>query len=89
MTAYEFDLILTADPTGDASADRLFEAFDPAGFTVTPAVVNGVSSLGCYVEAGSLEEPTLEGAIRRAIRLARDAGFPVVRVEVEPHAVAA
>jgi hypothetical protein len=84
MTTYEFDLVLDRDPTDPADADRLFEAFDAAGFTVTPFVSNDTPGLACHVEAGALET-----AMRKALRLAREAGFGVIRVEVEPEAVAA
>ncbi len=91
LTAFEFDLIIDRDPTAEDDADRLFEAFDAAGFTITPGVSTGpggpVASIPCYVEAGDLDESTLEGAIRRAIGLARGLGFDVVRVEVEPDTV--
>ena len=87
MTSFDFELIIDRDPTSDT--DRLFEAFDPAGFTITPGVTAGTASIACYVEAADLDDgagspPTLDGAMRRAIALAEGCGFTVSRVEVEP-----
>ncbi len=88
MTAFGFELIIDRDPTGCEDSDRLFEAFDAAGFTITPGVSAGTASIACYVEAADLDTPTLDEAMRRAIALAQEGGFAVARVELEPEDLA-
>lgn len=78
MRYYDFDLVLSADPTGEVAADRLFEVFDAAGATITPALVSGKPLVSVH-----LEESTLESAIQVAVRLARLAGADPVGVELE------
>jgi hypothetical protein len=78
MKEHDFTLILTADP-GEEDADRLYGIFDDG----TLSTIAGVPQIHFHREARSLEE-----AIRSAITHVRSAGFDVVRVEIEPEAVA-
>lgn len=78
MKENNFTLILTADPT-EEEADRLYSLFDDG----TLSTIEGVPQIHFHREASSLEE-----AIRSAINTVRSAGFDVIRVEIEPEAVA-
>ena len=81
MRTFEFDIIVSRDLTGEEEADTLFERFQG---DVTPAVIQGVPKVMCAVEA-----PSFLVAVRRVISGLRAAGVGVVRVEIEPDAVAA
>ena len=78
MKQHEFTLVLTADPD-DEHADRMYGVFDDG----TIATVAGVPQIHFHRNAGSLEE-----AIRSAIGDVQSVGCDVVRVEMEPNAVA-
>lgn len=78
MKEHEFTLILTADPN-EEEADRLYGIFNDG----TLSTIAGVPQIRFHREAPSLEE-----AIRSAMADVRSAGFDVVRVEMEPEAVA-
>ncbi len=91
MTAFDYDLIVDRDPTCDADLDKLFEAFDPAGFTITPGISSGTPLISCIAGSDDLmaeSSPPLESIMRQAISLAEACGFTVVRVEVAPEALA-
>jgi hypothetical protein len=78
---YRFSVILNAADITDDDADRLYEAgCDDASILVR----NSVASLQFDREAPSLEE-----AIRAAVKDAESAGFAVVRIEIERHEVSA
>lgn len=81
MRTFEFDAIVPRDLAGEAESDALFERFEG---DVTPAVIRAVPKVICSVEA-----PSFLVAVRRVIRGLRAAGIGVVRVEIEPEAVAA
>ena len=74
MKVHEFTLILTADPNEEESA-RLYSIFND-GTIVTMA---DVPQIHFHREA-----PSLEDAIGSALAHVRQAGFDVVRVEIEP-----
>ena len=77
MRVHEFTLILTADPNEEES-DRLYSIFND-GTIVTMA---DVPQIHFHREA-----PSLEDAIGSALAHVRQAGFDVVRVEIEPLSV--
>ena len=77
MRVHEFTLILTADPNEEES-DRLYSIFND-GTIVTMA---DVPQIHFHREA-----PSLEDAIGSALVHVRQAGFDVVRVEIEPLSV--
>jgi hypothetical protein len=81
MKTYDFDLAITRDMTGDDAADLLFELFEG---DVSPVVRSGVPFLSCSIEA-----PSFFAAVRRVLRRLRAEGVEVLRVELEPDAVAA
>ena len=74
MTKYEFTLILTADPTEDED-EKLYGIFNDG----TIATIAGVAQIHFHREA-----PSLEDAIRSAVRDVRSGGFNVERVEMQP-----
>ena len=74
MRVHEFTLVLTADPN-EEEADQLYSIFND-GTLVTLA---GVPQVHFHREA-----PSLEDAIGSALAHVRQAGFDVVRVEIEP-----
>lgn len=74
MKVHEFTLILTADPNEEES-DRLYSILDDG----TLATIAGVPQVHFHREA-----PLLEEAIDSALRAVKEAGFNVVRVEIEP-----
>lgn len=78
MKQHEFSLLLAADPSDD-EADQLYARFNDG----TISTIAGIPRICFHRESRSLEE-----AIRSAIRDVRSAGADVVRVEIEPHAVA-
>ena len=78
MKIHEFTLILTTEPD-EEEADRLYSIFDDG----TLATIAGVSQIRFHRETASLEE-----AIGSALVNVREAGFDVVRVEIEPNVVA-
>ena len=78
MRVHEFTLILTTEPD-EEEADRLYSIFDDG----TLATVAGVPQIRFHRETASLEE-----AIGSALVNVREAGFDVVRVEIEPNVVA-
>lgn len=85
MRTWEFDLLTDRDLTDEADADRIFELFaDGPLADVTPAVSVGVPLLMC-----SVESPDLLSAVRQTIERLSAAGVTVLRVQVEPEAVAA
>ena len=80
MSKYDFTLILTESlELTDDLADALFAAGCDDG---TPGTCNGIFSIDFHHEAISLEE-----AIRSAIADVKNAGYKVVRVEIEAEAV--
>ena len=74
MKVQEFTLILTTEPT-EEEADRLFGVFNDA----TLATSVGVPQIRFHREASSLEE-----AIDSALMHVTEAGFEVIRIEIEP-----
>lgn len=78
MREHDFTLILTTEPDED-EADRIYGLVDDG----TLSTIAGVPQLHFHREAPSLEE-----AIRSAIRHLRSAGFSVARIEIEPEAFA-
>ena len=78
MKVYEFTLILTIEPDEEA-ADRLYGIFNDGTLTT----VAGVPQIHFHRETSSLEE-----AMRSALENIKEAGFDVVRVEIEPNIVA-
>jgi hypothetical protein len=74
VKAYDFTLILTADPT-EEQADRLHGTFNDG----TIATIAGVAQVHFHREAQSLED-----AIRSAVNDTRSAGFGVERIEMQP-----
>ena len=80
MTTFDFDLIVSRDPT-EEDANRLYEAFD---HDVTPAVVNGVPTVMCSVEAEDFTS-----AVTSAVERVRELGFEVQSVQAEPESIAA
>ncbi len=78
MKAHEFTLILTTDPD-EEEADKLYGIFNDG----TLSTIAGVPQVRFHREA-----PSLEKAIRSAMRDVRSAGFDIARVEIEPEAVA-
>ena len=74
MKEHEFTLILTADPTED-EAEKLYGIFNDG----TIATIVGVAQIHFHREA-----PSLEDAIRSAVRDVRSGGFNVERVEMQP-----
>lgn len=78
MKEHEFLLILTADPN-EEEADRLYSIFNDG----TLSTIAGVPQIRFHREAPSLEE-----AIRSALADVKSAGFNILRVEIEPEAVA-
>ena len=77
MKAHEFTLILTAD-LNEKESDRLYSIFDDG----TIISIAGVPQIHFHREA-----PSLEDAIGSALADVREAGFDVVRVEIEPRNV--
>lgn len=77
MKVHEFTLILTTDPN-EEEADRLYSIFDDG----TIAMIAGVPQIRFHRET-----PSLEDAIGSALMNVREAGFDVVRVEIEPNVV--
>jgi hypothetical protein len=77
---YDFELVL-ATPTTEEQDDLLFERFQGR---LSAAVANGLPLLYAHLEA-----PSLEAAIREAVRGARELSLEVHRVEFDPAAVAA
>ena len=84
MRLYDFDLVFTEPVTDEEIAERLFEVFDAAGATITPALIAGRSLLSVHIEG-----ETLEAAIDRAVALARTAGAYPIGVELEVESAAA
>ena len=78
MKVHEFTLILTAEPD-EEEADRLYSIFDDG----TLATIAGMPQIHFHRETSSLEE-----AIGSALVNVREAGFDVIRVEIEPNVVA-
>ncbi len=78
MKEHEFLLILRDEPDEEAS-DRLYGIFDDG----TIATIAGRPQIAFYRPASSLEE-----AIVSAIGDVRAAGLDVIKVEIEPAAVA-
>ena len=78
MKEHEFTLILTADPN-EEEADRLYGIFNDG----TLSTIAGVPQIRFHRSAPSLEE-----AIRSAMRDVESAGFDTARVEIEPEMVA-
>jgi hypothetical protein len=78
MLEQEFTLVLASDP-GEDDADRLYAAFQDG----TISTIAGVPRIDFHRGA-----ETLVAAIRSAIDDVRGAGFEVLRVEIEPAAVA-
>lgn len=78
MKVHEFTLILATEPDEEA-ADRLYGIFDDG----TLATVAGIPQIRFHRETLSLEE-----AIGSALVNVKEAGFDVVRVEIEPDVVA-
>ena len=74
MKVHEFTLILTADPNEEES-ERLYSILDDG----TLATIAGVPQIHFHREALLLEE-----AIDSALMAVKEAGFDVVRVEIEP-----
>ncbi|UCE17176.1 MAG: hypothetical protein JSV84_09740 [Gemmatimonadota bacterium] len=74
MKEHEFTLILSEDPN-EEEADRLYGIFDDG----TLSTIAGVPQIRSHREAPSLEE-----AIRSALRDVTTAGFEVAHVEIEP-----
>ncbi len=81
MSTFHFDLIVTADLTGDADTDRLFALFEGG---VTPAVSSGTPLLMCSIEAESFP-----AAVTETVRRLRESGVDVQTVQAEPDAVVA
>ena len=90
MKTYEFDVILASDVPPedfdgtaflDAVEGPVFEAFEG---DVTPGTIGGVPTF-----SGSLDGSSLDAAVAPVLALARQLGYPPVRVEVEPAALAA
>ena len=81
MSTFHFDLIVPADLTRDADADRIFDLFEG---DVTPAVSAGTPLLMCSVEAASFAE-----AVTATVGTLRESGYEVTTVQAEPEAVAA
>lgn len=76
MQEHRFTLILADLPEmTDEAADRLYEAGCDDG---SPGSCNGVSHIGFDRQAPSLEE-----AIRSAVRDVHQAGYRVARVEID------
>lgn len=80
MTTYHFDLVLN-EPTTDDQEERVFELFERRA---SVAVANGVPLLYVHLEA-----PSMEKAILRALRQARELGLSVRRIELNPDLVPA
>ena len=78
MKIHECTLILTSE-LDEEEADRLYSILDDRILTT----VDGVPQIRFHREASSLKE-----AIGSALVNVREAGFDVVRVEIEPNAVA-
>jgi hypothetical protein len=77
MKEHQFTLILTADPN-EEEADRIYGLVNDG----TISTIAGVPQIHFHRDAPSLEE-----AIRSAIRDVRSAGFDVQRVEIQPEAM--
>ncbi len=78
MKIHEFTLILTADPNEEES-NRLYEVIDDG------TLVTSVDVPQIYFHRVA---PSLEEAIGSALVNVKLAGFDVLRVEIEPEAVA-
>lgn len=77
MKILEFTLILTSEPN-EEEADQLYKTVDDG----TLATIEGMPQIHFHREALSLEE-----AIGSALVDVREAGFDVLRVEIEPELV--
>ncbi len=77
MKILEFTLILTSEPN-EEEADQLYRTVDDG----TLATIEGMPQIHFHREALSLEE-----AIGSALVDVREAGFDVLRVEIEPELV--
>ena len=88
MRAYEFNLILDAEPDLDVT-DRLYGYFGADGEApqgvrdVTLVASNGTAVAGCSVEADSFDE-----ALGMGLPALRREGIRVVRVEVDEEGLA-
>lgn len=80
MRTYDFELVLAA-PTTEEQDELLFERFQGR---LSTAVSNGVPLLYAHLEA-----PSMEDAIRDAVRGAREISLEVQRVELDPDAMTA
>lgn len=74
LREFEFTLILTSDPS-EAEADRLYSKLNDGTISTT----RGVPRIHFQRES-----PSLEDAIRSAVRDVRSGGFEVERVEMLP-----
>ena len=77
MKILEFTLILTSEPN-EEEVDQLYRTVDDG----TLATIEGMPQIHFHREALSLEE-----AIESAVVDVREAGFDVLRVEIEPELV--
>ncbi|RMH16767.1 MAG: hypothetical protein D6696_17405 [Acidobacteria bacterium] len=75
MKTYHFELILNR-PTTEADDEQLFEHFHGR---VSPALANGVPILYVHLPA-----PSMDHAIREAIRGVTHLDLSVKRIEVDP-----
>ena len=80
MKRYDFELVL-GTPATEQQEELLFERFQGR---LSIAVANGVPLVYAHLEA-----PSMEDAIREAVRGARELSLTVQRVELDPDAVAA
>ena len=80
MRLYRFTLILASDPT-EEQVDRLYGSFQGD-------VLSGVQAGVCYLDC-TLEAPTFDEAVRRALKPVRAEGLIVERIEVDSDSLAA
>lgn len=80
MKTYHFQLVL-GRPITEEEDERLFELFEGR---ISPAVANGVPLLFIHLDA-----PSMEDALREAVRGTRSLGLSVKRVELDPDTVTA
>jgi hypothetical protein len=74
MKEHEFTIVLTVEPN-DQDAESMYSTFNDG----TISTISGVPQILFHREAPSLEE-----AIRTAVRDVRSTGFEVQRVEMQP-----